>query len=83
MCESVGGEATLKEANQRAAAWPSVQPNGDLVGGIGVGRREKPKEQLVGVIGIVTDGQGSSIRLSHIEVDLRKGGPSHSESYEA
>lgn len=39
-----------------------------------VGRREEPKEELIDLVALVADGEISSVRFTHIKVDIGEGG---------
>lgn len=51
----------------------TIEPNDDLLGGIGVLRGEEPEVQLARLVRLVRNGEQASVRLSNIEVDLRDG----------
>jgi hypothetical protein len=46
-----------------------------------VGRRKEPKEELIAFVALVADGEISSIRLTHIEVDFGQSGAVDIEIY--
>lgn len=62
----------LQQAVEGAASWAAVQPDGDLLLGVWVGRGEEPEEQTGLAMGCV--GQVASVRLADVEVDRRNGG---------
>lgn len=46
-----------------------------------VGRRKEPKEEFIALVALVADGEISSIRFSHIEIDLGESGAVDIETY--
>lgn len=53
-------------------AYTTVQPQQNLLLGIIYrGGREEPEEQLIGVVGVVADGEIPRVGLADVEVDVR------------
>lgn len=45
-----------QETTEGTAARAAVEPDSNLLCGVGVGRREEPEEELAGFVGSTTDG---------------------------
>jgi hypothetical protein len=50
--------------------WHTVQPDSNLLIRIRVLRREEPKVQLGGFVGLVADGEKTGVGLANVEVDV-------------
>lgn len=64
------GAVLCQKTTEGTAAGATIEPNSDLICGVGVGRREEPEEELASLVGCTTDGQKTGVRLANIEVDI-------------
>jgi hypothetical protein len=66
-----------QESAERATSWSTVQPDHNLLFCFRLSGREEPEEKLASLVGVIRDGQKSSVRLADIEGDLGKASTVH------
>lgn len=78
------GPVFLEQAHEGTAPWSAVEPDGDFIGGEGVGGGEEPKEEFVGrrvggSVEVVGDGESAGVGLADVKVDFWDAGAVYNE----